>query len=307
MHVQRFEDPATWLARAMPLLAADEARHNLLFGITDTLINRPGMYLSAHLWLAMAGGAPAGAMLQTPPYNVLVARPRLDGALEALAGAVIQDSPETSGVGGGREEAEAFAAAWARLTGGAWRQRMAQGIYACAAALPVPEAPGTSRIAGPEDFTAILPMLLAFSDEALIAESVRDPDRIEETTRTRLGDEPTAGGIWVWEDRGRIVSISGHGGRTPSGIRIGPVYTPPEHRRRGYATNLVSAQTSWLLAGAVSTCFLYTDLTNPTSNAVYRRIGYQQVCEAVDLGFDPAPAPQPHSGGTGAASAGITT
>ena len=82
-----------------------------------------------------------------------------------------------------------------------------------------------------------------------------------------------------------IVSLTGHAGRTPSGSRIGPVYTPPEHRGRGYATALVHAQTSWLLADAVDVCFLYTDLANPTSNAVYRRIGYRKVGEATEFAF----------------------
>ena len=70
--------------------------------------------------------------------------------------------------------------------------------------------------------------------------------------------------------------LSGFSGPTPTGIRIGPVYTPPEHRRRGYATTLVADQSAWLLEQGHRACFLYTDLANPTSNRIYVEIGYER-------------------------------
>jgi predicted GNAT family acetyltransferase len=76
------------------------------------------------------------------------------------------------------------------------------------------------------------------------------------------------------------VSVAGYGGDTPNGIRIGPVFTPPELRGRGYATSLVAQLSSRLLAEGRRFCFLYTDLANPTANAIYERIGYVRVCEA---------------------------
>jgi hypothetical protein len=64
------------------------------------------------------------------------------------------------------------------------------------------------------------------------------------------------------------------------------VYTPREHRRRGYATALVAEQSSWLLQSGHRACFLFTDLANPTSNAIYERIGYRRVGEASQFTFD---------------------
>jgi len=94
------------------------------------------------------------------------------------------------------------------------------------------------------------------------------------------------GGIELWEDEGEVVSLSGWGGPTPNGIRIGPVYTPPEHRGHGYATALVAELSQRLLDGGRSFCFLYTDLANPTSNAIYERIGYVKVAEAAMVAFE---------------------
>jgi predicted GNAT family acetyltransferase len=84
---------------------------------------------------------------------------------------------------------------------------------------------------------------------------------------------------------GEIVSLSGHSGPTPNGIRIGPVYTPPDLRGNGYATTLVARQSQWLLDNGHRYCFLYTDLANPRSNSIYQRIGYRQIAESAQYRF----------------------
>jgi predicted GNAT family acetyltransferase len=82
------------------------------------------------------------------------------------------------------------------------------------------------------------------------------------------------------------VSIAGFSGTTGTGIRVGPVYSPPERRRRGYATALVADLSAYLLASGYQRCFLYTDLANPTANRIYATIGYRQVAESNMLAFD---------------------
>jgi len=92
------------------------------------------------------------------------------------------------------------------------------------------------------------------------------------------------GGIVVWEE-GEPVSLAGFGGPTPNGIRIGPVYTPPGLRRRGYASALTAALTQQLLDGGRRFCFLFTDLANETSNSIYQRIGYRPVSDVDQWSF----------------------
>jgi predicted GNAT family acetyltransferase len=164
---------------------------------------------------------------------------------------------------------------------------MAQGVYALGEVRPVPRAPGRPRLATEQDGPAVRRLVDAVAEETDL-DVVRD--RTRHTVDARLGSSPDRGGFWLWEVDGDVVSISGHGMPTPTGIRIGPVYTPTERRGLGYATSLVAEQAAWLLAQGWSFCFLYTDLANPTSNGVYRRVGYEQVAEAVDIGFDAAGA-----------------
>jgi predicted GNAT family acetyltransferase len=82
--------------------------------------------------------------------------------------------------------------------------------------------------------------------------------------------------------------MAAEGGRTPNGSRVGWVFTPPESRGRGYASACVATLSEHLLAAGRRFCFLYTDLANETSNALYQRIGYERIGEAVDYRFDDA-------------------
>ena len=79
----------------------------------------------------------------------------------------------------------------------------------------------------------------------------------------------------------------GAGGDTPNGIRIGPVYTPPPHRGRGYASNLTAVVTQTLLDEGRRFCFLSANQANGPAIRVYPAIGYEPVTDAVMIRFDP--------------------
>jgi hypothetical protein len=90
------------------------------------------------------------------------------------------------------------------------------------------------------------------------------------------------GRIFLLLDKNEPVSMAGTTEKTPNGIRIGPVYTPPSLRRKGYATNCVARLSKHLLEEGNKFCFLFTDLSNPTSNSIYQKIGYRPIID-VDL------------------------
>jgi predicted GNAT family acetyltransferase len=77
-------------------------------------------------------------------------------------------------------------------------------------------------------------------------------------------------------------------GRTPGvagAARVQAVYTPAGHRRRGYGAAVTAAATERALAAGAEHVVLFTDLANPTSNGVYRRIGYRPVEDRLLLAF----------------------
>jgi len=285
MEVRRSDEAAAWLDAVGPLLLADEARHDLILGLAGTLIRHPSVYAEHRLWAVERSGAVVAAALQTPPHNLVLARPADAGAVAALARSIHEEGVRLPGVTAAAPECDAFADAWSGLTGERVRQVMGQGIYRLREVRDVPVAAGAPRVAErPEDLRLILGWLDEFIAEAVPQEITGDPDeRRRNATAVFSSDD---GGYWLWEDAGRIVSMTGCAGPTPNGIRIGPVYTPPGHRGHGYATSLVAAVSREQLSRGRTSCFLHTDLANPTSNAIYRRIGYERVCDSTVVAFD---------------------
>ena len=285
MDVRRSDDATAWLDAAGPLLVANEARHDLILGLAGTLIRHPSVYEEQRLWTVERAGAVMAAALQTPPHNLLVAGPADEPALLTLARSIHDEGFGLPGVTAAAPECDAFAEAWSGLTDVRVRLVMGQGVYRLQEVRDVPVAAGGLRKAGsPQDLELILVWLDEFITEVVPREIAGDAEeRRRNVAAVFASDE---GGYWLWEDAGRIVSMTGSSGPTPNGIRIGPVYTPPEDRGHGYATSLVAAVSREQLSRGRIFCFLHTDLANPTSNAMYQRIGYERVCDSMVLAFD---------------------
>ncbi|MDQ3641428.1 MAG: GNAT family N-acetyltransferase [Actinomycetota bacterium] len=97
------------------------------------------------------------------------------------------------------------------------------------------------------------------------------------------GRRIAAGHFWLWDDDGPR-SMVAHSEPTEGVVRIQAVYTPSEHRNRGYSGACVSALSARLLGRGLR-CMLYTDLGNPVSNSLYRRLGYRAVAEGLRYDF----------------------
>jgi GNAT superfamily N-acetyltransferase len=282
MEVLRADDTQAFLRLAGPLLERDEARNQLPLGIAGTLMARPDAYDVVHYWVVREGNEPVAAAVRTEPFNLVLGDPLSEAALGSLLEAVVTDDPEVPGIVGNLPFVEPAAERLAAASGRSAERILSQGVYGLTAVRDVARAPGGARPATTEDRAQILAWVRAFADEA-----IPDPEeafrRMERNLESRFGGE--GGGFWLWQDRGEPVSLSGFSGPTPTGIRIGPVYTPSEHRKRGYATTLVADLSAWLLEQGHRACFLYTDLANPTSNRIYVEIGYERVCDAMEFTF----------------------
>lgn len=275
MQVVQPTDVTAFLERAGPVLAGEEARHNLILGLAGTLRDRPEVYADVGLWLVEEDGDVVGAALRTRPRNLVLAR-CTDAAAERLARAIEERLP---GVVGAVPEVDRFVAA--RPEAAHVRQR--QGIYALDRLVP-PTRPavGTPRRATSADRALLVEWWRDFAVEAL-GETDPDERTLAATVDHRLVER--TGGIALWEHEGRPVSAVGFGSPTPTGIRIGPVFTPPAERGHGFASALTAHVSATCLAAGRRFCFLYTDLANPTSNGIYVALGYGLVCESAEYAF----------------------
>lgn len=269
--IRRFSDAAAFLEHVRPLLMRREAENNLMLGVVRTLIDQPDRYTEKPYLASLDhGGAAIACAIRTPPFPVALTRMPQE-ALEI----VVQDletvyhdlprmlAPDTT--------AQAFAEMWARRTGAKAHLRRGQRIYQLdEVTLPQRHPAGELRQATAEDFDTVSGWLEAFNTEL---HEVAHPDPRDRTTQC-IHD----GAAFLWEDQ-RPVSMALWTGRTPNGIRISGVYTPPEWRGLGYASACVAYLSQRMLDEGRSFCFLFTDVDNPTSNNIYQQIGYRPVCD----------------------------
>jgi GNAT superfamily N-acetyltransferase len=282
MEVARVDGVAEYTDLVQPLLGRATARHNLILGLLDVLRRQPDSYPSFHLWAVRDGDRIVGAAIQTPPYNLALARPIDEASLTPLAAAIHGGGVRLPGVVGGLPEAERFAEAWVDLAEGTTKTVTRQGIYELTSVREDGHARGAPRVATGADLE-----LIAGWHDAFVAEAVPEFSGDLASRARRVRSTIEDGGYWLWEVGGRPVAMTGTAPSPPDGIRVGPVYTLPGERGRGYATALVAHLSRAALEDGRRACYLHTDLANPTSNAIYRRIGYDRVCDAIDLRFVP--------------------
>jgi predicted GNAT family acetyltransferase len=278
MKVVRYATVGDFHGRAGTWLAAREAEHNLILGITSSIEADASLSEDApYLAVVTDDARIAGVAIRTPPYNLVLSE--MDGAAAEQVAEDLRGEP-LPGVVGPPDAVRAFAEAWVAATGGSWRVARDERIFRLERLDPPPPVEGVARLALPDDAELLERWLVAFTVEALDD---------AETGLIRRGIEAWRRGnrrrYWFWEVADRPVSLVGSGGETPNGIRIGPVYTPPGERGRGYASNLTAWVTRTVMNEGRRYCFLYTDLANPTSNQIYRAIGYEPVTDAMMVAF----------------------
>jgi predicted GNAT family acetyltransferase len=268
---------AGFLALARELLAAREAENNLIFGLCDVIASHPEVYPECRFAVGIDGGTPVGAALQTPPHNLILSTMDPDDA-RRLAVALGPEAEALPGVLGPTDVVRGFVDATGRRSTVAMRER----IFRADRVIAPRRAPGSWRLADERDRATLAAWADAFRAEALPGQPNREDGAATADRWLRRAGRT----IYVWDDAaGAPVSIAGAGGLTPLGVRIGPVYTPPARRGRGFASNLVAAVTQQQLSEGRAFCFLFTDLSNPTSNKIYQAVGYAPVIDVDQYAF----------------------
>jgi predicted GNAT family acetyltransferase len=286
LRVERPRDVRAFLDRAGSFLEAREAEHSLIFALCSGLTTNPEVFGEPPRFtvVADARGEVVGAAIQTPPRQLILSEATSPDVTSALVEALA--ATELPGVLGPKLAAAEFARRWgAARPGRSVEPGMRERIYRLSRVVPPRPAPGIARIAEARNRDQLAAWLRAFSLEAL-GEPMDEAQVFADRWIARLGGRAA----WLWEVDGQVVSLSGVSGPTPHGIRVAPVYTPPELRGRGYAGNVVAAATQAQLDAGRRFVFLFTDLANPTSNHVYQAIGYEPVTDVDQWVFKTAAA-----------------
>jgi predicted GNAT family acetyltransferase len=271
-----------FLRQTLVLRSQDPFRTNLVGSVASSVASGARKYDRYFWWIISDNqGQVVGAAMRTAPHD-LVLLPMSLPAVRELAQAVSIYDDELPGVAGPaatvREFLDAYKEGGSAGSTRGIEESGSQLIYALNK-LEVSKASGTLIPADQSDFDLVLGWLEAFTDEAGI-------------TSPNLREAIAAGlrrhSLHFWMAGGEKVSMAGHAPlvETPSGTiaRIGPVYTPKEHRSNGYASALTASLSEKLMARGAKV-MLYTDAANPTSNSIYQRIGYELIDENTSFRF----------------------
>lgn len=269
--VELMSDPAVALDSAVAFLASDPVRHNLILTLLQGRVASPreGRYL-----VASVGARVAGVVFQSPLSFIATITPIGQRDRRDMRRTPGRPSGRSSGVSGEAGSAASFAGQWAERTKSAAVPDQGQRIYEAGPISSPPAVPGRFRRADGNDRALLVEWLRGFHED------IRKPDGDPEVTVSR---RVAAGEFWMWENNGPV-SMAALAAPVAGVARVQAVYTPPSLRNHGYASACV-AQLSAQTIATGTRCILYTDLGNPISNSVYRRLGYRAVAEVLRYNF----------------------
>lgn len=269
--------PGTFLEHAESWLLEREDHNNLFLSLSYARAETGRSEPDAIWAVVEQGGAVAGCAMRTPPHKVLLTDVT-PVAVPSLVRAFAREFDTVPAALGPAATAQAFATEWVSLRGGTWQAGMEQGVYRLDRVDMPSGIPGGMRPARLDEVDLAVAWGEGFARDTGVGFPTA-PDVIRSWIEHDV--------LFVWEDDGVPVSVAVAHGRTPHGMRVGYVYTPPESRRRGYASALVAALSQEMLDHGCRFCVLYTDLSNSTSNQIYQAVGYRLIAEVRDYDLIP--------------------
>ena len=286
------DDPQEFLKAARAHLAADPVTSTVVASIAERAVREDAAGVEHDLpyrwWVLLRDdlGEVAGVGMRTAPFAPypLFLLPMPGDAAAALAHVLHARGERVEGVNGALPAARTCAGELARLQGLTAETSMHTRLHEATAVVRPRGAAGAMRLPREDEAELALAWFEAFARDA-DEQAGREPGSVHDLTedldgiRRRIAEER----LWFWVDEDdRPVHVTGHNLPAFGAARIGPVYTPHEHRGRGYAANTVAAVTQRILDGGARAC-LYTDQANPTSNQLYAALGYEPVVDMADL------------------------
>ena len=279
MKLQRFEDAKSFYDRVGAYLLQHEAAHNLQLRLCKTLARNWDEYgVFPYAAVVEAGQTILAVAICTPPFPLVLSQVEDRGAIALIAEDVLTTHPHLPGVNGPVDVSKMFAETWQQMTGKSFKLEMALRIHELKTVQLASTVQGQLRVATECDRELLLQWHHEFEQEAL---GNLAPQNGSETWVNRTLEQQSAY-LWINE---KPVSLACGMECSDNSAVLNMVYTPPVHRKQGYASACVAALSQHLLNQGYEQCVLFTDLANPTANKIYRAIGYQPVCDWNHFGF----------------------
>lgn len=269
-------------------LEIHEAENNLIFGILESLLVDPQRYDSEtppEMTIIFDKEKIVLVGLRTPPYNQILSYTNNLSAISCLVEFLYNKKVVLPGVLGFKEGARIFTDSWTKRTGTTTNITMNERIYKLKKVNPDTIGSNEVEIATEIDLPRIIPFAEGFVEEIY---SKYPPDYVKKQKKMiagRMENWTKNRTISILKVNDEIVSIVKSSKGTPKGKRINMAYTSPMFRCKGYASELVASVCQSILNEGFKYCFLFTDLSNPTSNKIYMNIGFKPVIDVDEYQF----------------------
>ena len=273
MEVRRYSSAADFLDATKDFRSLDPVRTGLITSIAISVATGSRTYEDYFWWSVSQDNRVVGLAIRTVPYGYVFSPMGTDAVEELYSFISVEDSFAHE-FAGPKDVIDYLV----RISGKAVTESEGELIYECQKLIPAKPV-GEFRAANESDFNLIYNWMKTF----MVTTGLRMYD-LERVVRTGL----IAGRYYLLILQGAPISMGGHSDlQIFEGFsigRVGPIYTPEEFRKKGYASALTSEITKTLISqGALPT--LYTQAANPTSNKIYQKIGYTLVDENLRVVF----------------------
>ena len=279
MEARFYEDIDDFFNIAYPFLLAREAENNLLLSILNSLKEKIHSYeKDMPLLFSLADNDDVKLIaLRTPPHDIIISYIDDLNYIEVLVEELFKLNEKLPGVLSFKEAADKFSELWCEQNSLKPNLLRKERIYKLEEVSK--DTIGTKKfsVASKTHQRIVLKWTEEMMKEALVDTT---EDDIEQTTNQLSKEfEENNSKMFLLFDNYEPVSMVRKAGKTPNGNFVNLVYTPPSLRRKGYATECVAKLSKQLLEEGNKYCFLFTDLSNPTSNSIYQKIGYRPVID----------------------------
>ena len=270
--VVEYQSPQLFLNDSEHFLEKKEIENNLILGICNGFANKSQIQEGCVFINAFDGKEVKAASIKTAAKAIIAG----EANIKELAGYYREKNIDLKGVFGESAYVDEFSDFYGRQP----FVDMTLIVHQLTTVNKIPVAPGRFEMADSQDAALIAAWSMTFEEEKDPAVRKRRAEVLK-ITESKIA----SGDIFKWTDNGKLVCMAAINRRTKNAGIVGLVYTPEEYMGKGYATSHVQKLSEYILRKGFAYCGLFTNKANPTSNHIYKKIGYGAVAEFMDIGY----------------------
>ena len=270
--IVEYQSPQLFLNDSEPFLEKKEIENNLILGICNGFTEQRPAPDGCIFINAFSGNEVKAASIKTAAKAIIAG----DANIKELAGYYREKNIDLKGVFG----ESAYVGEFSDFYGRQPFVDMTLIVHKLTTINKMPLAPGRFEMADSQDAALIAAWSMTFEEEKDPAVR-KSKEEVLKITESKIA----SGDIFRWTDNGSLVCMAAINRKTKNAGIVGLVYTPEEYRGKGYAASHVQQLSEYILRKGFAYCGLFTDKANPTSNHIYKKIGYEAVAEFMDIGY----------------------